>query len=152
MAIALPKVLFFDLGDTLITANRQWVPDAKGTLTQLRDKGFRLGLISNTGNLSRAQLVAQILPPDFDLNLFEAGLVIFSSEVHLEKPDPRIFRKALQQAHVPAKESLFCTEELRHSLVAQLLGMRTIRLQKPPLSEIANLAAELEWLAMQPLP
>ena len=87
MKISPYEVVFFDLGDTLVDGKHPttWVPDARGVLDLLHQKGLRLGLISNTGNLTRLQLVA-MLPPDFDLAQFEDHLIIFSSEVGVEKP------------------------------------------------------------------
>ncbi len=141
------KVIFFDLGETLVTATRQWLPGAKAVVAQLRLQGFRLGIISNTGTFTRQQLLNDQLPTDFSFSLFENNLILLSSEVHLEKPDLKIFRKAIEQAHVDAAQCLFCTEDLRHTLAAQRTGMLTARLQKPPLSEIATLAADLLWMA-----
>src|ERR1043165_1567671 len=133
------EVIFFDIGDTLtIKGTREWVPEAKNVLAQLHQKGLRLGLISNTANLSRVELL-NLLPDDFDLSLFEASLIILSSEVHLEKPDPEIFKLTLKRAATEADRCLFCTEELLHTLVAQTVGMRAARLQSPPMSDIGTL-------------
>src|SRR5262245_19039504 len=102
------KAAFFDLGDTLITGDREWVPGAQETLEQLCSKNVLLGIISNTGDLSRAA-IENLLPADFDLSLFNQGLLIFSSEVHVTKPNPAIFRLAIQRAGLSPQECLFCT-------------------------------------------
>ena len=86
------KVIFFDLGETLVTKEKQLITGAKATLAALHQKGMRLGIISNTGNLKRAKVV-KMLPADFDLGIFEEQLIIFSSEVGVEKPDLQIFRR-----------------------------------------------------------
>src|SRR5215212_2028052 len=99
------QVLFFDLGDTLINHSNAWLPGAKAALAWLRQKSIRLGIISNTGNLSRPEIL-NLLPPDFDLNVFEANLVIFSSEVNAQKPDPRIFQLAIEQAGLQPNQCL----------------------------------------------
>jgi len=133
------QVIFFDIGDTLIIkGTREWVPEAKNVLARLHHKGLRLGLISNTADLSRADFL-KLLPDDFDLSLFEASLIILSSEVHLKKPDPEIFKLALKRAVAEPDRCLFCTEEVLHTLVAQTVGMRTARLQPPPMSDIGTL-------------
>jgi len=141
------EVVFFDLGDTLVDGKRPttWVPDARGVLDLLHQKGLRLGLISNTGNLTRLQLVA-MLPPDFDLAQFEDHLIIFSSEVGVEKPGLEIFRLALARASVEARKCLFCTEELLHTLAAQQVGMHVARLQTPPRSDVGSVPNLLEQL------
>lgn len=69
------RAAFFDLGDTLVVpADRSWVPGAADLLAEFRSRGVRLGVISNTGTLTRDQL-ARLLPPDFDWAVFDPGLV-----------------------------------------------------------------------------
>jgi FMN phosphatase YigB (HAD superfamily) len=143
------RVIFFDLGDTLIVTGQKWVPEAKNVLTQLHQRGLRLGLISNTADLNRAEFL-KLLPADFDLSLFEASLIILSSEVHLEKPDPEIFKLALKRAAAAPESCLFCTEELLHTLVAQTVGMRTARLQPPSMGDIGTLVEQLVKAALLP--
>jgi len=149
--IALLKVIFFDLGDTLVFKNNssQWIPHAQRTLHQLQGKGIRLGLISNTGNLMRPDLLKQ-LPKDFDLRMFDADLIILSSEAGIEKPRRGIFRLALQRAKVEPHECLFCDDELHNTLCAQVEGMLTARVRSPTgdqgqsASDIGGLIEELE--------
>jgi FMN phosphatase YigB (HAD superfamily) len=136
--IPLIKVVFFDLGGTLVGNNRDWIPGAQSTLTKLNEKQILLGLISNTGDLRRPAIL-DLLPEDFDISIFKEELVIFSSEVHVAKPDPAIFRLALQRVGIKPTECLFCTEELSHILVAQQEGMQTVSIRKPPESNIEEL-------------
>lgn len=93
------------------------MPGALEALAELRRRRVRLGIISNTGGMTRRAII-ETLPRDFDLGAFEAGLVIFSSEVGVEKPDPHIFRLAVERTALPAEECLFCTENLLHTLAA----------------------------------
>ncbi len=141
------EVVFFDLGDTLVDGKNttSWVPDARGVLDLLHQKGLQLGLISNTGTLTRLQLVA-MLPPDFNLAQFEEHLIVLSSEVGVEKPGLEIFRLALARASVEGHKCLFCTEELLHTLAAQQVGMHVARLQRPPGSDVGSVADLLEQL------
>lgn len=136
------SVIFFDLGETLVTKDRRWVTGAKATLSNLRQKGIRLGIISNTGNLLRLEIL-KLLPADFDLQVFEAQLVIFSSEVGVEKPNSKIFSLASSKAGIEASSCLFCTEELVHTLVAQQVGFRTARTLPPPVTDIADLSESM---------
>jgi beta-phosphoglucomutase len=134
------RVVFFDLGETLVrTADRSWVPGAKAVLASARAAGLRVGVISNTGDLTRAQLAA-VLPADFDWGAFEPGLVILSAEVGSEKPSPRIFLAAAAAAGVPS-ECLFCTEDLADTLAAQRAGLLVARVQRPPHSDVAEVLA-----------
>lgn len=135
------KVVFFDIGKTLVD-NKQWIPGAKEIIADLRGMKIRLGLITNTDKLKRAD-VLKLLPADFDLKLFEDNLILMSSEVNIKKPDSQIFELAIKRAGVNANECLFCTEELPHTLVAQQGGMRVATLQKPPASDIKDLLKNL---------
>jgi len=141
------SVVFFDLGDTLVSPSREWIPGAKNVLSTLRAKGIRLGLISNTGTLSRTQLL-QLLPNDFDLTVFDSELILLSSEVGVEKPTVTIFRLAVERSGSQASRCLFCTESLVDTLAAQQVGMRVARLQKPPASDLQELIDGLTQVGM----
>jgi FMN phosphatase YigB (HAD superfamily) len=143
---ALPfDVLFFDMGDTLVSSTREWLPGAKELLPKLKADGYRIGVISNTATLTRAQLKA-ILPPDFDFGLFSGELVLLSSETGIEKPKLEAFSSAVQKAKVPASRCLFCTESALDTLAAQKAGMAAIRLLPPPHSDIGTLRDRLNKL------
>lgn len=127
---------FFDLGDTLVrSADRSWLAGAKKALRAAKAAGLRLGIISNTGDLDRAQL-SELLPEDFDWGDFEPALVILSSEVGVEKPSPEIFLKAVAASGAGPAECLFCTEDLTDALAAQRAGMIVARVQPPPHSDV----------------
>lgn len=111
-------------------------------LATLHQQGIRLGIISNTGNLKRAEIV-EMLPADFDFTVFEENLIIFSSEVGVEKPDLAIFQLALTKTGISAEECLFCTEDLVHTLVTQQIGFRTARILPPQTADIADLSMNL---------
>lgn len=143
------KVAFFDLGGTLVGDNKDWIPGARGTLAELSEKQIRLGLISNTGDWLRPAIL-DLMPEDFDLGIFEEELVIFSSEVHVAKPDAEIFRIAIQRSGVKPTECLFCTEESPHILVAQHEGMQTVTVRKSPNSDIGELIGTLVGRGLLP--
>ena len=141
---------FFDLGDTLVNNSHSWLTGAKTTLDRLRQKSIRLGIISNTGNLARPSIL-NLLPADFDLGIFEANLVIFSSEVNVQKPQPQIFQLAIERAGLESNKCLFCTEDLLDTLVAQQVGMRTARLLKPPSGDVGDLESKLAAAGLIPV-
>lgn len=124
------KAIFFDLGETLVTSNRNWIEGAPQTLQRLKATGVELGIISNTGNLTRAELLQTRLPPDFRFDLFNPDLVVLSSEVGIEKPSPDIFRLALSGTGnlINNKPCLFCTENLFDTLAAQQVGFHAARI------------------------
>lgn len=47
------QAIFFDNIGTLVKDADDWKPGAKGVLEKLGANGFRLGLISNTGDFDR---------------------------------------------------------------------------------------------------
>ncbi len=121
------KVVFFDIGNTLVRGE-QWVPGAKDAIAKLKANRIRVGLISNTGVLSREELADRFLPADFQVDDFEQGIVFLSSEIGVEKPSLAIFSLAVQHAGVSPWETLFVGESLIETLMAQAAGMRSARI------------------------
>lgn len=91
-------------------------------LETLRDRGLKLGLVSNAFD-----------PPELlhrDLALLGVAerldVAVFSSEVGRRKPDPLIFRYALERLGVRPERSLFVGDTLATDVAgAAALGMRT---------------------------
>ncbi len=71
-------------------------------LAELRARGYRLGLLSNRDKAERLhELLAQMeLGPYFDL-------VLASGEVGIRKPDPGIFRAALERLGASAERAFY---------------------------------------------
>lgn len=133
-APVLPTTVFFDLGDTLTFTDannqRQLYPDVLDTLQILRERGYRLGLLSNQAS---GTTVAQVNTLLASLNL--AGFIAFdlitiSSEIagNQGKPARPIFDLALQKAGHPAasNQSIFVTETADHIQAARSYGWRAI--------------------------
>jgi putative hydrolase of the HAD superfamily len=80
------------------------------TLTELRARGLRLGLISNC-----TEEVADLWPETAFADLFDAA--VFSATAGLAKPDPAIYRLAAAQLGVEPAECVFvgdgANDELR---------------------------------------
>jgi HAD superfamily hydrolase (TIGR01549 family) len=132
------QVVFFDLGKTLVASDTQWNSSAKAVLSALSQAGVRLGIISNTGDLTRPQL-KQRLPADFDFSVFEANLVLLSSEVGIEKPQIKIFQLAVERAGVSASQCVYCSEDMKETLAAQRAGMIGARIYPPPDSDLGDI-------------
>jgi putative hydrolase of the HAD superfamily len=103
---------------------RQLGATSVALLESLRDRGLRVGLVSNAfdpGWLLRRDLA--------DLGV--AGLLdvaVFSSEVGKRKPHPAIFERALAELRVRAEETLFVGDRLYEDVRgAAELGMRTVQ-------------------------
>ena len=136
-------VVFFDLGETLVTTERRWLPGAKALLESLRQAGFRLGIMSNTEGLGTRADILKLLPTDFNLTAFEPDLIVFSSEIGKKKPHRAIFEEAVARAGKPANECLYCSEDIVETLMAQQVGLRSIRVQTAPNSDLSVLQQRL---------
>jgi HAD superfamily hydrolase (TIGR01509 family) len=93
-------------------------------LDSLRDRGLKLGLVSNAFD-PRA-----ILQPDLEwMGLAERlDFAVFSSEVRRRKPDPAIFRVALEALQVEPEETMFVGDRLYEDIRgAGELGMTTVQ-------------------------
>jgi putative hydrolase of the HAD superfamily len=99
-------------------------PENLATLRTLRERGLALGLVSNVAllpNLMRADLDALGI-----LELLDA--TTFSSEVGTRKPDPRIFRDALDKLGAEAATTVFVGDRLLDDVGgAQAAGMRAVQ-------------------------
>ncbi len=129
--------VFFDIGNTLV-ADRQWLPGAKKLIHQLELQQLPVGLISNTGNLTRDQLASR-LPEDFEFAAFREDLVFLSSETGVEKPKLSAFLLAVQHANVSPWQTMFIGESLTECLAAQTAGMQAARINDPE-TDFATLA------------
>jgi epoxide hydrolase-like predicted phosphatase len=84
-------------------------------------KSYKTALLSNSTNDLRQRIAEKWHFEDaFDV-------MIISAEVHVAKPDLRIFRIALDELGVAAPESIFVDDFQRNVEAAQAAGMQAIR-------------------------
>lgn len=102
----------------------QAYPDVQEVLGRLRQRGYKLGVISNFDRRLYAVLDELKLTP-----FFEA--ILISSEVGADKPDPRIFVRALQTFRVAPSEALHVGDDPKRDWGAEALGLRVFRLERP---------------------
>lgn len=99
-------------------------PDSLRLLDELRDRGLRLGLISNAftpGRFLLPGLEASGLGSRIDV-------VVISADHGKRKPHPSIFRAALEQLGVPAERAIFVGDRLDKDIVgARAVGMITVQ-------------------------
>ena len=92
-------------------------------LAELKDRGYLTGLISNVSllpELMRADLEALGIAKHLDHALF-------SSEVGVRKPDPRIFRVMLERLGVEPAQAVFVGDRLLDDIGgAKGVGMRAV--------------------------
>ncbi len=98
---------------------------AEGCLRRLRERGFRLGLISNA-TATTAFVVSPLRLRDL------LDLLVFSYEAGAVKPDPAIFHRALRRAPCRPEEALFVGDGANRELdAARDLGFATLQMDHP---------------------
>ena len=99
-------------------------PDALRLLGELRSRGLRLGLISNTvtpGRFLTVHLEEQGLADSFDV-------VLFSADHGKRKPHPSIFEAALDELGVSSDRALFVGDSPDADIAgAHAIGMTTVQ-------------------------
>lgn len=117
IASVLSKMQQFDLKLVLFD-------DAAPTLTQLKDRGLILGLISNVDR--------DVAPLCDELGLSSLlEVVVTSQDTGFNKPQPEIFREALMQAGVEASEAIYVGDQYQIDAVgASKAGMKGLFLDR----------------------
>lgn len=101
------------------------------TLEELKARGYRLAIISNADGRVESLLGELGLLRHFEL-------VVDSATVGVEKPDPRIFRMALERMGVDARDAVYVGDVYEIDVAgARAAGMRAILLD--PLSRFGHL-------------
>lgn len=129
-----PRVIFFDLGDTLVFANSagrlECFPDALDALQILQQRGYRLGLLSNQPAGATVAQVQALLQNLGLASYIEGSLITISTEIpgNVGKPNRPIFDLALQKAGhaAPSDRSIFVAETSSHVAAARGFGWRAI--------------------------
>jgi len=126
-------------------------PDVVPTLQGLRDEGFVLGLVSNFEEWLDRLLESLGVWSFFDVR-------VISGVEGMEKPDPRIFRLALDRAGVPASESVYVGDSVTFDVEpAAVVGMLAVLLDRrgrhpdhagPRITSLSELRAVMRWVAV----
>ena len=130
MSSPVPITIFFDLSETLIDNQEKRYSDSLDTLQILRERGYRLGLLSNQNVGTTVDHLFSRLQNVSLATYIEYALITISTEIpnNLGKPNKPIFDKALQKAGHPAAsaQSIFVTENADHIAHARSYGWRAI--------------------------
>ncbi len=104
------------------------VVGALETISELRERGFRIGLITVCSD------DVPLLWPETPFHgLFDAE--VFSCSVGLRKPDPRIYELACEQLGVEPREAVFVGDGANDELAgAERVGLTAVLLE-PPIEE-----------------
>ncbi len=99
------------------------------TLGELRRRGFRLGMISVC-----SEEVAELWEETPFAGLFNS--TVFSCSVRLRKPDPAIYRLALDELGVEPADAMFVGDGANDELAgAERVGMRAVLILRPEQDE-----------------
>ena len=136
MKYVLIKAVFFDLGDTLLAEESmpgkhlweatalQKLPHLDEVLTELKQRGYGLGIITNTVT-SREEHVRIALRKTNVEGYFD--IVVTSVDVGVNKPDRKIFQKALKALDVKPEESVMVGNLVSADILGgNRIGMKTI--------------------------
>jgi len=105
----------------LVPIHPQTIP----LLNKLKKQGVKIGIISN---FQHAPHVRKVLRKHGLLKILDA--VIISGEVHASKPDPQIFKIALERLGTKASETLFVGDDPERDIRgAASVGMQTCLFQ-----------------------
>lgn len=129
------RAVFFDLGDTLVAeepieGKHLWevtlkkVPHLDEVLMELKKKGYKLGIITNTVT-SREEHVRMALRKIDAEKYFD--VIVTSVDIGHEKPDERIFMTALRKIRLKPKEAIMVGNRISADIVGgNRMGMKTI--------------------------
>jgi len=99
---------------------------ARELLAELRERGLRLGVISNT--LQPGRYLDQALTRRGIIEYFPVR--VYSSEIGVAKPHPAIFRAALDALEIPAGAALYVGDRLNADVAgAQGVGMKAVLIE-----------------------
>lgn len=113
--------------------------DAESVLRALRERGLRTALISDCTHELPAFLPGMPIAPLLDVS-------VFSVELGLCKPDPRIYLEACRRLGVAPRDCLYVGDGGSHELTgAAAVGMTPVRLSAPDLADHLVFDADHEF-------
>ena len=115
-------------------------PDAVATLKTVKQRGYKIGLLSN------CSIEIPILWPESPFAQF-VDWAVFSSREHLKKPDPRIFDLACQGLGETPQQCLYVADGENYELsVARSIGLHPVLVRNSFASRRKELFREAtEW-------
>jgi len=135
---ALPDAVLEKAVEAMYVYTESWwqiEKDAHETLARLKEKGYRLGLISNASN---SPDLNRLIDNNDLRKYFE--IVVISADEGIRKPDPRIFEDTLAKMGVKPEDAIMVGDTLPADILgAKNVGMRSIwitrRADRPENSE-----------------
>jgi len=117
-------------------------PGARETLEVLRERGYRLGVVSNADGRVRGLLEEAGFATHLEI-------ILDSAQVGFEKPDPRIFLAAIQMLDLPPSSCAYVGDVYEIDILgARAAGLRPILIgacpSPDPVERVGNLRGLLE--------
>ncbi|HYC87937.1 MAG TPA: HAD family phosphatase [Thermoanaerobaculia bacterium] len=97
------------------------VPGAEALLEQIREK-YRVAFLSNSNEVH-----AEVIPRKFSALFRKDDRFIFSHRFRVAKPDPEIFRRALEVIGALPQHVVFIDDLLENVLAARTVGIRSFQ-------------------------
>ena len=102
------------------------IPGTRRIIEELRQKGFKLGLLS----VHAREWINYCNRKYHYHHLFNT--VLYSFQTGLSKPDPRCYELALKQLTSTASETIYIDDLEKNLIPARQLGMTTIQFSDAP--------------------
>lgn len=122
--------------------------DTIDTLSELRRRGLKIGLVSNTvwpGWLHKEDLLRFGLLDFFDH-------LVFSADLGVRKPHPQIFQSALQALDVSPHEAVFVGDRLPEDVAgSKRLGMLGVWKERPDRERDPNIVPDAQIVHLREL-
>lgn len=117
----LPERLHKALKDCVYRWQESMMPieEAEAFVQFVKDKGYKLYILSNASDA-----FYEYFPRFAPLDFFD-GIVV-SSDIHMIKPDEKIYRYLLEKYELQPKECLFIDDRLENVWAAQKVGMEAV--------------------------
>ena len=105
-----------------VYSKRKIYPEVISVLNSLKNRGVRMGVVSNTTNpgfMKENEMQVAGLKPYFEF-------AIYSSDTHYRKPHPSIFELAIESLNLEPEEILFVGDDISLDVVgAKNVGMKS---------------------------
>ncbi len=133
--------------EAFVNSMRSWqpFPDTRPAMAAARARGAQLVIISNTDRDIIAHTLRHLEVP------FDA--VITAEDCHAYKPDPAVFRQAVEVIGTPPDRILHVAFGFEYDNgPAKAVGMRTAWVNRSARARPPGAAPDLEWRDLWPLP
>jgi haloacid dehalogenase superfamily, subfamily IA, variant 3 with third motif having DD or ED/haloacid dehalogenase superfamily, subfamily IA, variant 1 with third motif having Dx(3-4)D or Dx(3-4)E len=120
--------------------HRVWSDFFDGTMPGIEDlldrvrRSYRVAFLSNSNETH-----AELIPKRFATVFEKDDIFVFSHRIKCAKPDPEVFRRAIETIGSTAQKTIFIDDLLENVLAARALGMRAFQF-----NDARSLTKELE--------